>query len=125
MSTTATTPHPDVPLPAGAISADDWDGDGDEFDVRVFRGPEYIVFNGASEVIAEVEARGGQYPDGSIDDEVDPPAIYICLDADYGITSSEARELAHTLVEAADELESPADVLQLTSSAMLAYPDCA
>jgi hypothetical protein len=106
MPTTTTNPLPDVPLPAGAVAvADDdacalWDNG-----CRMFRGPDRVVLNGAAEIIAEVRTTGMQLPDGSVDNAEDAPTIDICLSTPGDLTSGKARELAATLVAAADELD--------------------
>jgi len=72
-------------------------------------GQSYRVINGRTRVLkahlGEVETSALQYADGSINTTDDPPRISVNTYTDDGLTSSEARDLAAMLIEAADELD--------------------
>lgn len=89
-----------VPLPAGAISVDEW---ADALTPHAFR-----LFHGAARTVAlkhgadiEVVIRGTQSADGSVEER----GILIHGGSDDTITTDEARRVAAALIAAADEAE--------------------
>lgn len=99
-TTTAPNPYPNVPLPAGAVAHDDWESDGDRR-YRMIFGPNHAFTD--CEVALCTDAI--QLDDGSIDTtgHWGTPRIYV--DADNGLDSDQARELASALLETADQLD--------------------
>ena len=96
MPTTTTNPYPDVPLPAGAVFGDLWEGDYPE---RVIWGPNRGITD--SGVIIWTSAM--QRTDGRIYAESEPPRVHI--EGDVDLSSDQARELSAVLLEAAAELD--------------------
>jgi len=98
---TTTNPHPDVPLPPGTASSDDWQS-GPTY-------PSYRIINGADRGIdgteVEVWTSATQFADGSIDTDDDPPAVRVRSSWEDGITAGQARQLARALIAAADEID--------------------
>ena len=99
-----TTPPPDVPLPAGAAVADDWQP-----------GPApYRIVLGTKRRIGEVEVQTSvaQFADGTIDHagKIELPTVHVqAYWGDNGLTAGQARQLARALIAAADELDGWAD----------------
>jgi hypothetical protein len=96
MTTTPTTPFPQVPLPPGAVRADVWEGDGPQ---RVVMGQT----RGITDSDFTVWTSAIQCADGRIDSE--PPEVHIAGDTDSGLNSDQARQLAAALLEAAAEMD--------------------
>jgi hypothetical protein len=98
MSTTYT---PDVPIPAGA-RPDTWQ---DDFPLpyRVLLG-EVRTIDGIHVDRVSVQPTAVQFSDGRVDDgsQHEPPHVYL---GDEALTTTQARELAATLIEAADEVD--------------------
>jgi hypothetical protein len=96
-----TTTIPDVPVPPGA-RPDTWQDDS-PFPYRVLIG-ECRGIDGVDTDHVSVQPTGIQFSDGRIDDgsEHEPPHVYLRDDA---LTATQARELAATLIEAADEID--------------------
>jgi hypothetical protein len=104
MPTTTTNPHPDVPLPAGAVADPDaWEFWDNEF--RIFQAPDGVILDATGRKIGEVRTLGIQFPDGSVDTDENPPSIDVCTYTDAGLTAEQARALAALLVEAADQID--------------------
>jgi len=100
--TATTNPHPDVPLPAGAVFGDVWEGRGPE---RVVTGPTRGITD-AETIICIIWTSAIQRADGRIaPDHPEPPLVHIDGCADIGLNSDRARELASVLLEAADEVD--------------------
>ena len=57
--TTATTPSPDIPLPAGAEWADTWEMWANEF--RIFHAPDRVVLRDNGDKLLEVSHVGSSY----------------------------------------------------------------
>src|ERR1700730_13781592 len=96
MPTTTTNPHPHVPLPAGAVFGDIWEGDDPE---RVVWGANRGITD--SDLIIWTSAM--QRTDGRIYSESEPPKVHV--DGGVDLNSDQARELAAALLEAAAELD--------------------
>ena len=96
---TTTPVLPDVPLPAGVTSADEWQNDAPPY--RIILG-ELRNTDGVEHTA--VQATAVQYADGRIDDGSvhEPPYVYL---GDDGLTSAPARELAAALIETANEVD--------------------
>jgi hypothetical protein len=97
---TTTTPH-DVPVPPGA-RPDTWQDDS-PLPYRILFG-EIRAIDGLDVDLVCVQATAVQFSDGRIDDGSvhEPPSIYL---GDDGLTTAQARELAATLIEAADKVD--------------------
>ena len=94
-----TNPHPDVPLPDGAVFGDIWEGDDPE---RVVTGPR----RGITDAETIIWTSAIQRADGRIAPEhPDRPLVHIDQCADIGLNSDQARELASVLLETADEVD--------------------
>jgi hypothetical protein len=110
MRMTTTNPQP-VPLPAGAVKADDWDGD--EQPHRIVRGAERDI---DGRVVIRTSA--AQWADGRIDTgPIGPPYVHVDTPGANGgvLTSAQARQLARLLITAADEIEQWVDALPYRS----------
>jgi hypothetical protein len=96
-----TTTIPDVPVPPGA-RPDTWQDDS-PLPYRVLLG-ECRGINGVNTDHVSIQPTAIQFSDGRIDDgsEHEPPHVYL---ADNALTTTQARELAATLIEAADEAD--------------------
>jgi hypothetical protein len=98
-------PLPNVPLPVGAVRAEEWQPDGNRY-YRTFWAEERRLGDAI-----EVWADGVQHDDGRIDDGSEarvfgPPAVRVAgLSWEDGMSSAAARHLADVLVMAADELD--------------------
>ncbi|MEZ0363392.1 hypothetical protein ACAG26_06760 [Mycobacterium sp. pUA109] len=96
-----TTPTiPNVPLPPGAVHADDW---------QPYE-PPYRIVTGPTRVIGSygVWAAAAQFADGSIDDgsQVEHPTVHVTLTGGRDdLTTAEARQLARALIAAADQFD--------------------
>jgi hypothetical protein len=103
MPTTTTHGYPNVPLPTGVAAVDDWHPN-DPLPYRVVLG----AGRGVTDHNAVVQTVAIQFADGRIDDgRIEAPTVTISR-ADYngrGLSSTQARELAAVLLEAADELD--------------------
>lgn len=102
MPTTTTSPHPDVPLPAGALEADTWQA--------LDRQPYRVVFGASRDVTdhaACVSTSAIQWADGNLDRGViEAPGLVILSGGESEpFNSDQARELAAALLEAASELD--------------------
>jgi hypothetical protein len=101
--TTTTHPHPDVPLPAGAEWADancGWEPDEPQAYRVIYGVPRGVVDHDMA-----VQTSALQYADGSFNCTDDPPRVSLDIHYDHGLTSAQARALAATLVDAADEVD--------------------
>lgn len=99
---TAQKPAVDVALPPGAVTSDEWEFWDHEY--RVVSTEDYAVatWNGST---MKVYVSGIQLPDGTVDDgsradDGEQPKVWI--EAAYGMTSAQARELAELLGKLAD-----------------------
>jgi hypothetical protein len=104
MTTTPTTPRrPTVPLPVGAVKADDWESRGGEMPYRIARGADRGVDGVPSTVVWTSVV---QFADGTLDDgsRTEPPSVHV-ENPDRGLTSAQARQLARLLISAADEVD--------------------
>lgn len=102
--TTATTPDlPPGALPAGA-RADIWTRWHDLQPYRDLYGTPRGVSD-REDVLISICAI--QLPDGQIDDGtlVEPPQVFLEMDHEAGLSTAQARELARSLNEAADDLD--------------------
>ncbi|MGO9151757.1 hypothetical protein [Mycobacterium sp.] len=98
MSTIPQHSYPNVPLPAGAVFGNIWEGDDPE---RVITGPN----RGITDSDVFVRTTAIQRADGRIDVEPnEPPLVHIEGDTD-GLNSDQVRELATVLLEAAAEMD--------------------
>jgi hypothetical protein len=96
---TTTTPQPNVPLPAGAVFGDVWEGIDPK---RVIMGPN----RGVTDSDAYIWTTAIQRTDGRIEDGPEPPQVHIEADTDYaGLNSDQCREMASLLLEAAAQLD--------------------
>jgi hypothetical protein len=93
---TLTKPSPDVPLPAGGVRADKWEGADPE---RVVRGRDLAITD--SDV--RIWTTAIQRADGRISDGPEPP--YVHMSGCVELNSDQARELAAVLRGLADELD--------------------
>jgi hypothetical protein len=95
------TTIPDVPVPPGA-RPDTWEDDS-PFPYRVLLG-ECGGIDGVDTDHVSVQPTAIQFSDGRIDDGSvhEPPHVHL---ADNALTTTQARELAATLIEAADEID--------------------
>lgn len=99
IATTTATRGPVVPLPAGAFEAGDWRHDSAGNVWRHFLGTCRDVDVHCSERgYVRLQVAGDQDRDGSIE-------RYITLNGNESLTAAEARQLARTLIAAADELD--------------------
>jgi hypothetical protein len=98
-----------VPLPPGAVFADDWEDDEPQ-PYRIImgadRGP--VVGNYGDQV--RVWTGAAQLADGSVDDgsQIQQPCVHISnrnTDCIGGLTAAQARQLARALIAAADEID--------------------
>ncbi len=117
--TTSTTPHPAVVgLPAKAVTADDWQPDGDGRFYRCFEGEQRVIATEAKFSTAfGVYAAGQQGDDGRILDGTTgvgfhAPRVFLSEFREDGIqmdgvpmSAGAARKLADLLVTAADEID--------------------
>jgi hypothetical protein len=100
--TTATDPHPDVALPAGARTLDTWQADDPQ---------PYRVILGADRKVTDhrltVSPSAVQWADGTIDNgAIEPPQIFVFnLGESDPLNSDQARELAAVLLEVAAQLD--------------------
>lgn len=94
-----TTTTPDVPTPPGAEPDNWWDDDPQDFRVL------YGVSRGVDDHKLIVQTSALQYRDGSINTSDDPPRVSVDIHYDSGLSSSQARELASVLLEAAAEVD--------------------
>lgn len=99
---TTTTPVPDVPLPAGAEWADDWQ-DVQSTPWRVIKSAERHI-DGCE---VSVFATAVQWTDGTLDQSGgDAPHVTVGgFDYYDGVTADQARAVAAAILEAADELD--------------------
>jgi hypothetical protein len=96
MTTTApTNPYPNVPLPTGAVQAEDWTDVGKPEAFRLFTGPRHDVDG------RFVETFGSQQVDGSIEEVWIRTNLY----PDDEISADESRRLASAFLAVADELD--------------------
>jgi hypothetical protein len=99
MNTTARWSTPDVPVPAGAVRAEDWEPER----YRVFEGEQRYINESIS-----VWTHGLQHADGTIDDGTSREAPGIAISGVHwedAIDAETARRLADLLVMAADEVD--------------------
>src|SRR5258707_11144605 len=100
MPSTTTNPHPDVPLPTGAVFGDNWEGEPAE---RVIMGQNRSITD--TDVVIWTSAI--QFADGRIQQDEggasEPPLVHV--DGGVDLNSDQARELAAALIEAAAEVD--------------------
>ena len=103
MPTTTAHCYLNVPLPTGVAAVDDWQPN-DPLPYRVVLG----AGRGVTDHTVRVQTSAIQFADGRIDDgRIKAPTLTISH-AGYngrGLSSTQARELAAVLLEAADELD--------------------
>jgi hypothetical protein len=103
MPTTTTHRYPNVPLPAGVAAVFDWRPN-DPLPYRVVLG----ASRGVSDHNVVVHTSAIQFADGRIDDGgIVAPSVTIshaCYNG-RGLSTTQARELAARLLEAAEELD--------------------
>jgi hypothetical protein len=117
---TTTNPHPDIPLPPGAVFGDVWEGEGDGLhhvimgrrrgitDTDVVLGD---VWEGDSPEGVIVWTTAVQFADGTIDTRPldagrsEPPMAHMDAYPEDGLTAAQARELAAVLLEVADKMD--------------------
>jgi hypothetical protein len=122
MFTTTPTTAPDVPLPVGAVSTEEWQPNGyDGCYYRCFEGETREVVAGTrfgAHAVAAC-ALAIQHNDGRIDDGATDPMFWcsaislLTIDDEQGrptdtvisLTSAAARRLADVLITAADEID--------------------
>ena len=99
---TATSPTPNVALPAGAHTLDTWQ-DCDPQPYRVIVSADRKV----TDHVLAVSPSAIQWADGTIDDgALEPPHIFVFnLGEGDPLNSDQARELASVLLEAAAQLD--------------------
>jgi hypothetical protein len=97
---TTSNPYPHVPLPAGTEDDGIWTDD-DPQPYRVIHG----VPRGVTGHELALQTSALQWADGSINTTDDPPRVSIDIYYDDGLTSAQARDLAASLIEAADEID--------------------
>jgi hypothetical protein len=101
--TTTIHSHPDVPLPAGFVTADDWQASGP--------GMPYRFIGCANRTVTDhavwVSMQAVQWADGSLSDGsgVEAPGIAVLEASARPLNSDQARELAAALLAAAAELD--------------------
>jgi hypothetical protein len=97
----STSPYPHVLLPAGAEHDGTWEDD-DPQPYRVVYGvPRGVVGHKLA-----LQTFALQWADGSINTTDDPPRVSLLdIHEDNGLTSAQARDLAASLIEAADEVD--------------------
>ncbi len=96
-STTTTNPYPDIPLPAGAVFGDIWEGDDPE---RVIMGPT----RGITDTDITIWTSAIQRADGRIaPEQPEPPRVHV--EGAVDLNSDQARELAAILLEAAADVD--------------------
>jgi hypothetical protein len=100
MTTTMTNPYPHVPVPAGAEDDGTWEDDEPQPYRVIYGVPRGVV---GHELTLQTSAL--QYADGSINTTDDPPRVSLDIHEDDGLTSAQARDLAASLIEAADEVD--------------------
>ena len=109
MTTTTTSPIPNIPLPPGAVFGDEWQPEGHrtvEGEQREIRQPRW--HERERDVVVEVWTHALQHADGHVDSggDIEPPLISVSgLVWEEGITADTARQLADLLVTAADEID--------------------
>lgn len=99
--TTALVSHPDVPMPAGTIEAQDWEDPaltGYDQPSRYFTGTTRTV---AARPKVDVVIVGIQYEDGTVEREL----LVHQTHADYPLTLAQARALGEAILAAVDEAE--------------------
>ena len=103
MPTTTTHRYPNVPLPTGVAAVDDWQPN-NPLPYRVVLG----AGRGVTDHNVVVQTAAIQFADGRIDHGgIVAPSVTIshtCYNG-RGLSSTQARELAARLLEAADELD--------------------
>jgi hypothetical protein len=98
MPTTTVNPHPDIPLPVGAVFGGIWE-ENDPQPERLIFGPERSV----TDTNLGIWTSAIQWVDGRMATEPEPPRVHI--EGDINLNSDQARELAAVLLEAASELD--------------------
>jgi hypothetical protein len=104
MTTTTTTPRPDVPLPAGATFVDSWDTDGTAMPYRFVN----FAAGTVTDHKVKVSTYAFQLADGSLASAGDQaPGILLSDSSDSSdpLNSDQARELAAALLAAAAEID--------------------
>jgi len=106
MPTAATSPYPDVPVPAGADKVYDWDDPSTSEAYRFFQGRVRTITaddtkNRPWSEDITVCVEGTQDPDGTINRDINVHQLH----HDDPITANQARQLAAALLEAAAELD--------------------
>ena len=101
-----------VPLPAGAVFADDWQPE-DPQPYRVIMGAD----RGIDGRDLRVRTSAIQFADGRIDGgRIERPGVHVDDIGDHTLTAGQARELAAVLLAAADEVERMAGCDRITVS---------
>lgn len=98
MTTTPAAPH--VPLPLGAEADTIWEDD-EPHPYRVI----YGIPRGVAGHQLNLQTSAVQYADGSINKSDDPPRVSLDIHCDEGLSSDQARNLAASLLEAANEID--------------------
>ena len=97
VQTTTTHCHPDVPLPTDVVAASDWQAN-DPLPYRIILGEDRGITNHKM----AVHTVAIQFADGRIaDGRIKAAIVY----SGQGLSSTQARELAAALLEAADQLD--------------------
>lgn len=101
MTTTTTTPRPDVPLPAGVTFVDNWDTDGTAMPYRFVN----FAAGTVTDHKVKVSTYAFQLADGSLASAGDQAPGILLSDSSDPLNSDQARELAAALLAAAAELD--------------------
>ncbi len=94
-----TTQFHDVPVPAGAVDADDWQSDPTtpyRTLLGELKGIDGIDINTISVQVAAIQLHNGRIDDGTAHET---PKVYL---GDDGLSPAQARDLAAALLKAAD-----------------------
>jgi hypothetical protein len=100
--TTTTTTIPNVPIPPGAVTVEDWD----EYGQRGFEGRHWVVRADGfwHKTDFNIEISGIQQRSGEVDRVIHPGQLH----PDNPITSAMARAVGEALIAAADEYDATA-----------------
>jgi hypothetical protein len=89
-----TNPYPAVPLPEGAVHADDWSDAGKPDAFRIFTGPVWDITDGAFSVFVA----GTQSHDGAVEGRFVRTIVHV----EEELTPAQARAIGEALIAAAD-----------------------